>query len=558
MSNMTELSDPIHPSEHTSVHGSGAPAERETDGIILQGVKDAYWAHIPPAERHSATQYGWELPSGLIPDLPFAPTGHPDAERSMDLWQRAMRVYASPADSSSSGRPERKWLSRADQCGESWKKKGCPLSLEEPGPSTVIERLAAEVRMPRELFLPQTLFGWLLAWRVFEPAPAAARQGMLIDLASTTDWGKYSRGELEDWHAIAIADIRSAQQTMSVTAAVRHILMATKCGIRAKQRTRCITNHPELGVSVLADAAGHYPSVNAMICEWYALDMGLPAIADRACVSDAGRAYFGIAKMLNDIHDLPADTYTGDVGNGARLYGDGRHGARTLVTWLVGLGHLLPQMAAKVAGNSLSREDRTFIAGCAGVSYTFWGHRSDLWPVLGQMARESYGWGALTEADCTACRAAPRCGTCFYQDTGECTHLRRASLTGTDTDAAQIVNAALTVTGAAGLINPDATARAVSRMAKSSPTALGWHAERKRNVPATTVVAALTQGIYALAAECTHDERATLIGLARSAWWHVLPGFTSPEELALDIYMYSTAAHPHLTLTFGSHIADII
>jgi hypothetical protein len=423
----------------------------------------------------------------------------------------------------------------------------------------VIERLAAEVRMPVQLFVPQTLFGWLLAWRVFEPDVEAARQGMYCDLASTVDWGRYTRGELEDWHAVAIADIRAAQQRLSPTAAVRHILMARKSSVMARHRDRCITGYPELGVPALRRETPDYPSVNAMICAWYALDMGLPTLADRACVSDAGRAYFSISKMVNDIHDLAIDTYTGDVGNGARLYGNGRRGADTLVIWLVGLRHLLPGVVEKVAAHrTLTRDDRTLLAGFAGVSYTLWGHRSDLWGAVGPMARDGYGWGALREHACRACQAVPRCGACFYRDATHCPHLSRADLAGTRADAEEIVNSALTLTGAFDVIGVDVAARAVARLTMFSPTALGWHSGRKHSDPATTVVAALTQGIYALATECAEGALDTFLDRARSAWWQVLPSFARPEELTLDIYLYSTAAHPHLTLTFGAHVADIV
>ncbi|MDX3745981.1 hypothetical protein [Streptomyces sp. AK08-02] len=537
------------------------PAIREPDGIIMQGVRKAYWSRLAAAERQRATAPEGEPPADLASGLTFSRPDRRDVRRTIQLWHRAMQAYAPrhPAqEQPSRGGSQPDWLQRASQCGEQWKKKGCPLDLEEPVPRTMIERLAAQIRIPVQLFVPQTLFGWLLAWRVFEPDREAARQGMYCDLASTTDWGKYVRGELEDWHAIAIAEIRAAQQQLSLTAAVRHILMARKSSVMAQHRGRCITGYPELGVPVLRTETPYYPSVNAMICEWYALDMGLPTLADRACVSHDGRAYFSISKMVNDIHDLAIDTYTGDVGNGARLYGDGRHGTDTLVTWLVGLGHLLPAVAAKATNRMLTRDDRTFLAGCAGVSYTLWGHRSDLWATVGPMARHGYGWGALREHECRVCQAAPRCGACFYLDVDDCPHLSRATLTGTDADAEEIVHTALTLTGAVDVIPPDAAARAAARLARLSPTALGWHADRKHVDPGTTVVAALTQGIHALAAECSEGDLNTLTNLARTAWWRVLPAFDRPEELTLDIYMYSTAAHPHITLTFGSHIADIV
>ncbi|MBK3642295.1 hypothetical protein [Streptomyces sp. MBT33] len=499
----------------------------------------------------------WDLPAELAPDLAFVPRDHSEVWRTIGLWRRAMRAYASPHDSGGQGVRQR-WLQLAGQCGEAWKTKGCPLDLEAPVPRAMIERLARQIQMPVQMFVPQTLFGWLLAWRVFEPDREAARQGMYCDLASTTDWGKYVRGELEDWHSVAIADIRAAQQHLSLTAAVRHILMAQKSTVMARHRVKCITGYPELGVPVLSEAASDFPSVNAMICEWYALDMGLPTLADRACVSRTGRAYFSISKMVNDIHDLAVDTHSGDVGNGARLYGDGRLGADTLVSWLVGLGHLVPTVARKVTDHALTRDDRTFLAGCAGVSYTLWGHRSDLWATVLPMARRGLGWGGLREHECRACRTAPRCGRCFYLGAEDCTHLFRAVQTGTDADAKKIVATALTLTGATGVISPDVVARAVARLARFSPTALGWHAARKHADPGTTVVAALTQGVYALAAECSERDLDALVDLARAAWWRVLPAFDRPEELTLDIYMYSTAAHPHITLTFGSHVAGII
>ncbi|MEW2120843.1 hypothetical protein AB0945_37980 [Streptomyces sp. NPDC005474] len=537
------------------------PASREPDGIIMQGVRKAYWSKLSAAERHRAPASDGEPPADLASGLALSRPDRTDIRRTIQLWHRAMQAYAPRGrthEQPSRDGSQREWLQLASQCGEQWKKKGCPLDLEEPVPRTMIERLAAQIRIPVQLFVPQTLFGWLLAWRVFEPDREAARQGMYCDLASTTDWGKYVRGELEDWHAVAIAEIRAAQQQLSLTAAVRHILMARKSSVMAKHRGRCITGYPELGVPVLRTEVPYYPSANAMICEWYALDMGLPTLADRACGSHAGRAYFSISKMVNDIHDLAIDTYTGDVGNGARLYGDGRHGADALVTWLVGLGHLLPAMAAKVADGSLTRDDRTFLAGCAGVSYTLWGHRSDLWATVGPMAQHGYGWGAVNEHDCRVCQAAPRCGPCFYLDAEDCPHLSRTDLSGTDADAREIVHTALTLTGAVDVIPPEVEARAVTRLAKLSPTALGWHADRKHVDPGTTVVAALTLGVYALAAECSEDDLGTLTDLARAAWWRVLPAFDRPEELTLDIYMYSTAAHPHVTLTFGSHIADIV
>ncbi|MEU7148692.1 hypothetical protein AB0B15_11730 [Streptomyces sp. NPDC045456] len=539
-------------------------AHRETDGIIMQAVKNAYLSHIPDEQQHSAAAHEWQLPADFIPDLPFTAAGHPDALRSIDLWQQAMQAYTAPSqdrpsrDAPALDRAPQDWLNQANQCGESWQKKGCPLSPEGLVPKPVIEQLAADVRIPPQLLLPQVLFGWLLAWLVFEPDTPAARQGFYSDLASSTDYGKYARGELEDLHALAIAEIRTAQRGLSLTAAVRHILMAKKCVIMARHRSRCITNYPEPGVPVLVEAASRYRSTNAMICEWYALDMGLPTLADRALASDADRAYFGIAKMVNDVHDLAIDTYTGDVGNGVRLYGDGTHGTNTLVAWLVGLGHLAPALAAKIESSSLSSQDRKFLAGCAPVTYNLWGHRSEVWPVVGQMTQKGYGWGALSEGQCAACRTAPRCGTCFYRDTRNCTHLHPAPLTGTSTDAAEIVNTALDITGAADLINPAATARAITRLTTSSPTALGWHALRKQVDPQTAVTAALTQGIYALTAECAEAELTTLTDLARAAWWHVLPGFfKQPAGLALDTYMYSTAAHPHITLTFGSHVAGV-
>ena len=579
---------------------SSANAECEREGMIMSGVRQAYWSHVPDGRRNDMSPKDWGLPHSFTPNVLFTSQGSADTQRTIDLWQRAMYVYIGADEdrarfeahvhrrapinpkaiygfpqkarwsaSSSCDQPggeaaaapvafAQEWLDRAGLCGDGWKRKSCPLTIEQHVPESIIEKLAADAMIPKQLVLPQTLFGWLLTWRVFEPDRTQARKGMYTDIASTTDWGKYSRGELEDWHSIAIDDIRETQQEMSLTTAVRHILMAKKCKIMATHRGVCIRDHGALGVPVLAGAAGDYPSTNAMICKWYALDMGLPTMAEKACGSDAGRAYFSILKMVNDVHDLAVDTLTGDVGNGVRLYGDGKRGTETIVRWLVGLRHVVPRVATKAADGTLSRDDRTFLAGCAGVAYTVWGHRSDLWPVVGLMAHRKLGWGAVNESECTACRAAPQCGACFYQD-AQCTHERPGMFSrGDREEAAEIVQAALSLTCVQASMSAESVERAIQQLTDSSPTALGWHASRKRNDPATTIVAALTQGIHGLAAGCTQDELDKLICRARSAWWHVLPGFDRAEELALDIYLYSTAAHPHLTLTFGSHVADIL